>query len=83
MLMHVPRLNRSELRKLSDEGETIDVIRARVEVARELHFARQGKFNGTLDGTEVECECKLSDVNADLFDRISATMKLSLRSLMR
>lgn len=83
MLVHVPRIRYSELRRDSTEGESSEEIRCRVMACRERQLARQQKSNALLESKEFDEYCRLTETDAELFDRISEKMTLSLRSHTR
>jgi len=83
MLVHVPRISYSELRRKTSAQESSASIRSRVTRCYEKQLSRQQKTNAQLNTKEFEKHCRLSEKDADLFDQISEKMTLSLRSHTR
>lgn len=83
MIVSVPRLNRAELRNITAESESSEIIRKRVEAARNIQLQRQHKGNALIESKAFDQHCALSDADAALIDEISEKLKLSLRSHVR
>jgi len=83
MVVKVPRIKRSELRKQGSAGESSEVIRQRVESARDLQRQRQDTTNAGLTSKALDQHCLLSDADAQKLDAISEKLTLSLRAHVR
>jgi magnesium chelatase family protein len=82
--MEVPRVPQVELR--ADQGappEDSQTVRARVIVARNRGLERAGKANSHLSAGEVNRDCKLSNKDHALLDRLVERCGLSARAYHR
>lgn len=82
--MHVPvrALKPGELHA-GVSGDTSEVIRERVERARERQLARQGKCNHQLNAPELERVCELEDSDKILLEQAIDKLGLSTRAYHR
>ena len=80
--IEVPALPTDDLVRLNG-GEGSDAIRSRVEHARELMSARQGKENAKLVAGEIEKHCALDAAAAKLLRGAIAKFALSGRAYHR
>ncbi len=82
ILIEVPAVPQQDLLKHSD-GESSVVVQARVEAARQLQLARQGKPNAQLGVTEIETYC-IPDAQGEALLRQAITrLDLSARAYHR
>ncbi len=80
--IEVPALNEDELIKTA-ESEHSHVVRARVEKARTLQLARQGKSNNLLGTKEIDDYCKPDDAGLTLLKSAISRLNLSARAYHR
>lgn len=80
--IEVPALKEDELIQTSD-SEHSHVVRARVEKARTLQLARQGKSNNLLGTKEIELYCKADDAGLTLLKTAISRLNLSARAYHR
>ncbi|MDP3744281.1 MAG: YifB family Mg chelatase-like AAA ATPase [Methylotenera sp.] len=80
--IEVPALKEDELIQTSD-SEHSHVVRARVEKARTLQLARQGKSNNLLGTKEIELYCKANDAGLTLLKTAISRLNLSARAYHR
>jgi magnesium chelatase family protein len=64
-------------------GEPSAAIRARVEAARAVQMARQGKPNAQLSGREIDTHCKPDAAGEALLKQAIARLNLSARAYHR
>jgi magnesium chelatase family protein len=82
--VQVPRLRREALLgAVDDQPETSEVVRTRVQRAREMAQARQGKPNAGLTGKEAEGACALSGEGIRLLEQALERLRLSARAYHR
>ena len=79
----VPRLPPAQLRPDAPDGESSAAVRARVEAARALQYARAGKPNAQLTQAETMAACRLSVADQALLERAIDSLQLSARSMHR
>ena len=82
MIVEVPTLNPNELQSLAD-GESSEVIRERVIIARQIQYERQGKLNYELNNDEIEQHCRLDESTKNLLQQIIQKHGLSARGYYR
>jgi magnesium chelatase family protein len=80
--IEVPALKEDELIKTS-ESEHSHVVRVRVEKARALQLARQGKSNNLLGTKEIDDHCKPDDAGLILLKSAISRLNLSARAYHR
>lgn len=80
--INVLQLSREDLQRPAD-GESSEVIRARVIAARDLQLQRQQKANCKLSNNEIEKYCKLSKSDEDLLAMVIEKFRLSARAYHR
>ena len=82
--MHVPvrALRQGEL-QTKTLGDGSEAIRQRVEAARNLQLARQGKANHQLSAPELETYCELSQADKNLLEQAIEKLGLSTRAYHR
>lgn len=82
--MHVPMraLRQGEIHS-KQQGDSSLNIRARVEQARALQLARQGKANSQLSAPELEKHCQLADGDKALLEHAIQKIGLSTRAYHR
>ncbi len=78
----VPALTQDELMQAS-AGEASAAIRGRVQAARNLQMARQGKPNAALGAQEVDQFCQLDPAGETLLKKAIAQLNLSARAYHR
>ena len=82
VLIDVPALKEDEL-TAKTTAESSDQIRARVEQARAMQLARQGKANAALGSLEIDAHCLPDDAGLTLLKTAVARMNLSARAYHR
>jgi magnesium chelatase family protein len=80
--VEVPALPADQLVQ-APAGEATSAIRARVESARALALARQGKTNQALQGQEIDAHVQLQDAAAQFLHNAAARLGWSARSTHR
>lgn len=82
--MHVPvrSLRQGELHSKAT-GDTSDVVRERVQLARAKQFSRQQKCNHYLTPPELEKYCDLADADKKLLEHAITKLGLSTRAYHR
>lgn len=80
--VEVPALKETEL-TVKGNGETSNVIRARVQAARERQLQRQGKANHLLTNAEIERFCQPCKTGMDLLRQAISQLNLSARAYHR
>ena len=81
--IEVARVPPSALRRAAKVPETSVVVAQRVQCARELQVARQGRANARLSGREIERFCQPTKSAITLLERASVTLGLSARAYHR
>jgi magnesium chelatase family protein len=81
--VEVPRLPPQELRPDAPPGECSAAIRARVERARAVQYARAGKANAQLSQSQTMQFCRLDEKDQTLLERAVDRLQLSARSMHR
>ncbi|MBU0592769.1 MAG: YifB family Mg chelatase-like AAA ATPase [Gammaproteobacteria bacterium] len=82
MQIEVPALPESELTQ-GDAGEPSAAIRARVEAARQMQLARQGKPNARLSSKEIDLHCQPDMAGMTLLKQAINRLDLSARAYHR
>jgi magnesium chelatase family protein len=77
--VEVPSVGADELAR-TNPGEPSNIVRERVQCARERQLARQGKSNARLEGHEVEARVRPDAKARRLLREASAAMALSARA---
>jgi magnesium chelatase family protein len=80
--IEVAALKEDELTKAAD-AEDSDIIRARVEKARDLQLARQGKANYALGSSEIDQYCQPDVAGLALLKTAISRLNLSARAYHR
>ena len=80
--VEVPRLPREDLQKAAT-GESSQVIRKRVVIARQRQYQRQGCSNNRLNNAAIESYCQLSTADNTLLSRAMDKFRLSARAYHR
>ena len=82
--MEVPRLPPEQLSQTSRQpAENSELVRSRVEVARERQLARAGRPNAALGSREIEQTCSLEPEAQRLIHRALEQLGLSARAYHR
>ena len=82
MHIEVPALKEDELLG-SATGDDIEVIRERVDQARNIQLARQGKANYLLGSKEIDVFCQTDDAGLSLLKQAINKLNLSARAYHR
>jgi magnesium chelatase family protein len=82
LLIDVPALSEDELVGAS-AGESSAAVRARVEAARAIQLARQGKANADLASGEIDVHCSPDEAGAMLLRQAISRLNLSARAYHR
>ncbi len=80
MHVEVPRVPVAALRALSSQNESTAVVAVRVQHARELQLARQGKTNARLGNRDIEKHCVAIAQAQVVLERATAALGLSARA---
>lgn len=80
--LEVPAVPQHDLLKSMD-GETSATLRLRVEQARELALARQGKPNAQLTVSEIDALCRPDEAGITLLQQAITRLNLSARAFHR
>jgi magnesium chelatase family protein len=80
--IEVPALREDELLSTAT-GETSSIVRERVQAARALQMARQGKTNAALGSREVDEHCTPDEAGAALLKQAISRLNLSARAYHR
>lgn len=80
--IEVPALKEQELTSVAS-GEASEVIRARVERARQRQMARQGKANDLLGSKEIDQYCIADEAGVALLKQAISRLNLSARAYHR
>ena len=80
----VPKLPANDFsEQVKQRGESSNVVRQRVLIARQLQLTRAGKTNAQLGSKEVDIHCKLSNEDQLFLQRAVEKLGLSLRTYHR
>lgn len=82
LLIEVPALKEEELTS-AQASENSDVIRERVEKARDMQLQRQGKANFGLGSLEIDAHCQPDDAGLTLLKTAISRLNLSARAYHR
>ena len=82
MQIEVPALPERELTQ-GTGGEPSAAMRARVEAARQLQLARQGKPNARLSSKEIDLHCQPDAAGMALLKQAISRLELSARAYHR
>lgn len=77
--VEVLELQKDDLTNQSLRGERSESVRERVEMARNLQLARQGKINTMLTSTEIDTICKLDIESKNILNKAIDKLGLSAR----
>ncbi|OUS71796.1 ATP-dependent protease [Pseudoalteromonas sp. A601] len=80
--IELPRLSSSQLQS-TEEEESSEIVRARVEAAYNIQLARQGKVNARLNNKEMSVHCALASAELHFLAKASEKLSLSPRSYHR
>lgn len=80
--VEVPRISTEELQS-SEQGETSEMIRTRVERARQQQLIRRGKMNADLAVRDIEQDCYLGEAEQKLLEMAQKRLNFSPRSYHR
>lgn len=80
--IEVPALKEDELTKAA-QGESSETIRQRVEKARDVQIARQGKANAQLGSKEIDTYCQADEAGLSLLKQAISKLNLSARAYHR
>jgi len=80
MHVEVPRVPVAAMRARSSANESTAVVAARVQRARDLQLARQGKTNTRLGNREIERYCQMARAAEAVLERATASLGLSARA---
>lgn len=81
--VEVPRLPPRDLRPDAPAGEATAPVRARVEAARALQYARSGGANAQLGQAQTMLHCRLHKADQELLERAIEQLQLSARCMHR
>lgn len=83
MSLEIPALPQGTLAEGGERGEATEVVKARVEEAREEMLARSGKANALLGSREIEQYCHLDRSDAQFLEQALHRLGLSVRAYHR
>ncbi|MHA2940183.1 YifB family Mg chelatase-like AAA ATPase [Vibrio sp. RC27] len=83
MSIEIPALPQGTLANGGDRGESTEVVKLRVQQAKERMEKRQGKVNGLLTSREVEKHCYLEKQDAEFLEATLHQLGLSIRAYHR
>ena len=83
MSLEIPALPKGTLASGGDRGEATEVVKVRVEVAREQMLQRSGKANALLESREIEKYCRLEPSDAQFLEQALHRLGLSVRAYHR
>ncbi|KII78946.1 YifB family Mg chelatase-like AAA ATPase [Vibrio renipiscarius] len=83
MSLEIPALPQGTLAAGGDRGEATEVVKARVEHAREEMLSRSGKANALLGSREIEQYCHLAKNDAQFLEQALHRLGLSVRAYHR
>lgn len=83
MSLEIPALPQGTLAEGGERGEATEVVKARVEKAREEMLARSGKANALLGSREIEQYCYLDRSDAQFLEQALHRLGLSVRAYHR
>lgn len=83
MSIEIPALPKGTLSQGGDRGETTEVVRQRVQIARQRMLARCGKVNGLLQSREIDIFCPLARSDAEFLEAALHRLGLSVRAYHR
>ena len=81
--IEVPRLPPSDLRPDGPASESSEIVRGRVQVARDIQGQRAGKANAQMSQAETNTHCRLQPRDQLLLERAIESLQLSARSMHR
>jgi magnesium chelatase family protein len=82
IVIEVPALKEQELTQTT-QAENSELIRNRVEIARNRQIARQGKPNAALGNLEIEAFCTIDNASLSLLKSAITKLNLSARAYHR
>lgn len=83
MSIEIPLLPKGMLASGGDRGESTEVVKERVFIARERMLARNGKVNALLGSREIERHCPLTKTDAEFLENALHRLGLSIRAYHR
>lgn len=83
MSIEIPALPKGTLSQGGDRGETTEIVRQRVLIARQRMLARSGKVNGLLQSREIDIFCPLARSDAEFLEAALHRLGLSVRAYHR
>ncbi|GAL22828.1 Mg(2+) chelatase family protein [Vibrio maritimus] len=83
MSIEIPSLPKGTLAEGGDRGESTQVVKKRVLVARETMLSRSGKVNALLQSREIEHYCRLEKADAEFLENALHRLGLSIRAYHR
>lgn len=83
MSLEIPALPKGTLAEGGERGESTDVVRQRVQVAREKMLSRASKVNALLGSREIERYCPLHKQDAEFLESALHRLGLSVRAYHR
>lgn len=83
MSLEIPALPKGTLAQGGDRGQSTEVVRQRVAMARERMLCRAGKVNALLTSREIEVHCALVTADADFLETALHRLGLSVRAYHR
>ncbi|OYY50717.1 MAG: ATP-dependent protease [Methylophilales bacterium 28-44-11] len=82
LLIEVPALKEEEMTQ-ANTSESSQVIRTRVEQARQIQMIRQGKPNAGLGSLDIDTYCHIDEAGVNLLKAALSRMGLSARAYQR
>ena len=82
MHIEVPRIKHAQLQN-SEAGESSELVRIRVDAARQRQIIRCGKTNNAMSNKEIEKFCKLNTDDRQLLENAIEKLGLSARAWHR
>lgn len=83
MSIEIPALPKGTLSQGGDRGETTEIVRQRVQIARQRMLTRSGKVNGLLQSREIDIFCPLARSDAEFLEAALHRLGLSVRAYHR
>ncbi len=81
--IEVDSVSVEQLSNSSSKEESSEVIKKRVQNARDVQLKRQGKTNSELNASEIKLYCSLNKDSLDLLKKTSNKLHISARSYSR
>lgn len=83
MSIEIPSLPKGMLANGGERGESTEVVKERVLIARERMLARNSKVNALLGSREIERHCPLTKTDAEFLENALHRLGLSIRAYHR